>query len=149
MSEAFDHSAGAHIGAAVPAAGGEAAIPELVSEIFADAPAPLRTQLLECLLRPVGPLAIVSIAAGAFAHLLYRLRLHGLPVTIDDAARIRSDDVVELARYVLQASPETLHHIGSMIAESPIGVATVAGTALLATLRAWRGRPSVINFSGA
>ena len=146
MSEAFDLPGAACQSAQAPAAvggaGNQTGIPELVSEIYAEAPAPLRTQLLECLLRPVGPLAIVAIAAGAFAHLLYRLRLHGLPVTIDDAARVRTDDIVELARYVLQASPQTLQHIGAMIAESPIGVATVAGTALIATLRAWHGRPA-------
>jgi hypothetical protein len=115
-------------------------IPGLVSDIYMEAPAPLRTQLLECLLRPVGPLAIVTISAGAFAHLLYRLRLHGLPVTIEDAAGVRSEHVLELARYVAQASPETLLRIGSLIASSPLGMATVTGTALLATLGAWRRR---------
>ena len=114
------------------------AIPELVSALYQDAPAPLRTQLLECLLSPVGPLAIVTIAAGAFAHMLYRLRMHGVPVTVEDAARVSPDNVFELARYVAQASPETLHRIGGLIAQSPIGMATVAGTALAATLGAWR-----------
>jgi hypothetical protein len=114
------------------------AIPELVSEVYRSAPAPLRTQLLECLLAPVGPLAIVTISAGAFAHLLYRLRLHGVPVTLDDAANVKPDNVFELARYVAQASPDTIQRIGALISSSPIAVATVAGTALLAALGAWR-----------
>jgi hypothetical protein len=117
------------------------AIPQLVSAVYLDAPAPLRTQLLECLLRPVGPLAIVTIAAGAFAHLLYRMRLHGMPLSHDDAARIQPEHVVELARYVAQASPETLLRMGSLVADNPLGVATVTGTALIAALGAWRRRP--------
>lgn len=113
-------------------------IPELVSELYRDAPAHLRTELLECLLKPVGPLAIVTIAAGAFAHLLYRLRLHGVPVSPDEAARVSSEHVFELARYVAQANPETLLGMGDVIANSPFALATVAGTALLAALNAGR-----------
>jgi hypothetical protein len=113
-----------------------AAIPQLVSAVYREAPAPLRTQLLECLLRPVGPLAIVTIAAGAFAHMLYRLRLHGVPVTVEDAARITSDNVFELARYVAQASPETLQRLITLIAQSPVGMAAMAGTAVAATIGA-------------
>ena len=111
-------------------------IPELVSELYKDAPPPLRTKLLECLLRPVGPLAIVTIATGAFAHLLYRLRLDGVPMSLDDVARISSEHVLELARFVEQCSPPALLQIGSMIAGTPIGVASVSGSALLVALSA-------------
>jgi hypothetical protein len=124
-----------------PAPAQTEAIPELVSALYETAPATLRTQLLECLLRPVGPLAIVTISAGAFAHLLYRLRLHGVPLTHDEAARVQPEHVVELARYVAQASPDTFLRMGSLVADNPLGMATVAGTALLAALGAWRRRP--------
>ncbi len=115
-------------------------IPELVSELYKDAPAPLRTRLLECLLGPVGPLAIVAIATGAFAHLLYRLRLDGVPVSMDDVARVSSEHVLELARYVEQCDPQALLRVGSLIAGSPIGIASVSGSALLLALSAWRHR---------
>jgi len=143
MSEADEEANPSSIVAGAPAmeaAASEAAIPELVSALYRDAPASFRTQLLECLLKPVGPLAIVTIATGAFAHLLYRLRFHGIPVSLDDAARISSEHVFELTRYVAQANPETLLGIGALIADSPFGLATVTGTALLAALgikRAW------------
>ncbi|HYA65307.1 MAG TPA: hypothetical protein VEE84_01370, partial [Burkholderiaceae bacterium] len=48
-------------------------MPELVSEVYRRSPALLRTKLLECLLRPVGPLALVALSTGAFSHLLHRL----------------------------------------------------------------------------
>src|SRR5467141_655527 len=115
-------------------------IPELISAVYEKAPAPLRMKLLEYLLRPVGPLALVAIATGAFGHLLYRLRRDAMPISLDDAARITSGHVLELARYVEQCSPHVLLRIGSLIAASPIGIATISGSALLISLSAWRRR---------
>jgi len=115
-------------------------IPELVSDVYDKAPAPLRTKLLECLLGPVGPLALVAIATGAFGHLLYRLRQDGMPISLDDAARITSNQVLELARFVEQSSPDALLPLGSLIADSPIGVATMSGSALLLALRTARAK---------
>lgn len=115
-------------------------IPALVSEVYDDAPASLRTKLLECLLRPVGPLAIVTIAAGAFAHLLYRLRVDGIPVSMEDVTRVSAEHVLELARYVEQCSPHALLRFGALIASTPIGVASVSGTALVVALSALRRR---------
>src|SRR6266446_5318788 len=93
-------------------------IPELVCAVYETAPVPLRTKLLECLLRPVGPLALVAIAAGAFGHLLYRLRRDAMPISLDDLARITPGHVLELTRYVEQCSPHVLLRIGSLIAAS-------------------------------
>ncbi len=53
-------------------------LPELVSAAYEQAPTPVRTKFIEHLLRPVGPLALVAIANGAFGHLLYRLAEAGL-----------------------------------------------------------------------
>ncbi len=106
-------------------------IPELISQVYNQAPAFLRAKLLEFLLRPVGPLAIVTIAAGAFGRFLYRLQRDAMPISIEDAARITSDHVLELARYLEQCSPDTLLQLGSLIGDSPIGLATISGAALL------------------
>jgi len=95
-------------------------IPELVSALYGQAPAPLRTQLLEHLVRPLGPLAVVGIAAGAFRHLLYRLRRDAVPISLDDAKRVTSEQVLELTRYVEQCSPDALLQIGALIADHPM-----------------------------
>ncbi len=113
-------------------------IPELLAELYSEAPATLRPTLLEYLLRPVGPLAVVTIASGAFAHLLYRLRLDAVPISLDDAARITSDHVFQLAQFVEQCSPHALLRMGSLIAGSPVCVASMSGSALLMALSAWR-----------
>ena len=115
-------------------------IPELVSALYSQAPVPLRTKLLECLLGPVGPLALVSIAAGAFSPLLQRLARGGIFISFEDAARFSAAHVLELARYVEQASPEVLLRLGAMIASNPVGIATVSGSALLLALGSSRGR---------
>jgi hypothetical protein len=113
-------------------------IPDLLAALYSEAPEKLRPKLLEFLLRPVGPLAIVTIASGAFAHLLYRLRLHEVSISLEDAARISSDHVLQLARYVEQCSPHALMRIGSLISGSPVCLATMSGSALLMALSAWR-----------
>jgi hypothetical protein len=135
MDEDIDEACG---GGACAAAGrrhalaageGASRMAERVSELYDEAPAPARTRLLEYLLRPVGPLALVTIAAGAFAHLLHRLTREAMPVSLEDAARITAGQVLELARYVEQCSPDALARIGSLIAESQMGVATMSGSA--------------------
>lgn len=113
-------------------------IPNLLAELYSEAPERLRPKLLESLLRPVGPLAIVTIASGAFAHMLYRLRINGASVSLDDAARITSGHVLQLARYVEQCSPHALMRIGSLISSNPVCLSTMSGSALLVALSAWQ-----------
>jgi|SRR5882757_966975 len=109
-------------------------IPELISAVYDEAPASLRTRLLEHLLRPLGPLALVGIAAGAFGHLLYRLRHDAVHISPGDTRRITSQQVLELTRYVQQCSPDALSQIGALIADGPTDVATMSGAALLIAL---------------
>ena len=105
-----------------------------MSQVYYQAPVRLRAKLLECLLRPVGPLALVTIAAGAFGRFLYRLQHNAMPISIEDAARITSDHVLELARYVEQSSPDALLQFGTLIADRPVGFASLSGSALLMAL---------------
>jgi hypothetical protein len=109
-------------------------IPELVSALYEEAPAPLRTQLLECLVRPLGPLALVAIARGAFRHLLYRLRRDAVPISPRDTSRVTPEQVLELTRYVEQCNPDALLRIGALIADRPIGAVTMSGAALMIAL---------------
>jgi hypothetical protein len=122
---------------------GAAPIPELVSQVYAQAPAPLRAKLLECLLTPVGPLALLALGTGAFARFLGRLQGDTSPISLDDAARISSDHVLELARYVEQCSPAVLMRLGALVSQSPLAMATLSGSALLLALQVWRRRRGV------
>jgi hypothetical protein len=110
-------------------------VPELVSAVYEEAPAPLRIRLLECLVRPLGPLALVAIAGGAFAHLLYRLRRNAAPISPNDANRVTPDQVLELTNFVEQCSPDALLHVGALIADRPLAAVTMRGTTLLTALK--------------
>ena len=132
---------GSRLSRAAAADGPAHNIPALISERYKKAPAPLRTKMLESLLRPVGPLAIVTIGAGAFAHLLYRLRLNGIPISLKEAARISAEHVLDLARFVEQCSPNTLLQVCSLIPNNPIGIAAAGGTALSVARNSSRRQP--------
>lgn len=86
-------------------------LPEMagaVAALFADAEPPQRVRLLNGLLRPVGPLALVGISAGAFSALLPEGPWHSAQATLDDVARLNPSQVLDLARYVEQKSPAAL-----------------------------------------
>jgi len=121
-----------------PAAAAELA--PLVADLFARAAPPQRVRLLNGLLRPVGPLALVAIAAGAFANLLPTSRWHIASASIDDAMRLTAGQVLELARYVEQKSPEAFMQLPELLADSPLWVSSLGGALLLLALRAWRRR---------
>ena len=75
---------------------------QLLSDVYRASAPPLRARLLECLLRPVRPLGLVAVAAGAFGSLVHRETWSGLSISVDDALRYSADQVFELARYVGQ-----------------------------------------------
>ena len=80
----------------------------LISRLYVAANRPLRAKLLACLLRPLSPLGLVAIAAGAFGGFLHRSDAGGLRIAIDDVSRFSSEQIGELARFVEQVSPEAL-----------------------------------------
>lgn len=119
---------------------GPASLPELVAAAYRQAAVPLRARVLEALTRPLGTLALATIAAGAFANVLYRRSHDAWPVSLDDAARFTQDQVLELARFVEQCSPDALLQVGSMLADNPVGWAGVSGSLLALAIAVWRRR---------
>jgi hypothetical protein len=113
-------------------------VPVLVAALYDEAPAPLRQRLLNHLLGPVGPLALVAVAAGAFARLLPQDRWSGVQVQLDDVLNIRPDQVLALASYVEQKAPELLWRLPEILAASPVMLGTLSGALLLVALRARR-----------
>jgi len=112
----------------------------LVADLFTKAAPKQRVRLLNGLLQPVGPLALVTIAAGAFASLLPTRQWHIASVTLDDAMRLTGGQVLELARYVEQKSPEVFIQLPELLGDSPLWVGSLGGALLLLALRTWRRR---------
>jgi hypothetical protein len=109
----------------------------LLARFYDEAPLTVRVRLLNGLLRPVGPLALVALAAGAFGALLPRTRWRFAVADLGDALRIDAGAVFELARYVEQKCPEWLAQLPDFAGDSTAWAATLSGTLLLAALRCW------------
>jgi len=109
-------------------------LPELIASAYRSATANLRAQILEQLLRPVGLLGLASLAAGAFLGFLRRGDYQGLVIQPEDVGRISGDQLLELALYVEQRSPETFASIAQLLADNPSGLIGVGGSLLLLAL---------------
>jgi len=118
----------------------EANVPVLVAALYDEAPVGLRQRLVNHLLRPLGPLALVAVATGAFARLLPSDRWNGAHAQLDDVLMIRADQVLDLAQYVQQKSPEMLWRLPEIIGASPVVLGTLSGVLLLTALRARQQR---------
>lgn len=71
----------------------------------------LRARVLQRLLVRVGPLALAVLADGAFAKYLQSARWSRISVSLEDAARVTSSQIVELLRYVEQSDPTVLDQV--------------------------------------
>ena len=72
--------------------------------------------------------------------LLPATRWRGASVTLDDVMRFSAGQVLELARYVEQKSPESFAQLPRLIGDSPLWVSSLGGALLLLALRALRRR---------
>jgi hypothetical protein len=110
----------------------------LASRLYDGAGAVQRSRFVATLLRPLGPLALVAVASGAFARLLHRAGTLGVPLPIDELADYSREQVFELARFVEQVCPDALQQAASAIVENPIGVSgfgAAAAALLVAAVR--------------
>ena len=93
--------------------------------------------MIACLLGAVGPLAMAALAGGSFARFLVRSTSDALVVSADEARRFSESQVLELARYVWQASPTAFARVAELLqAEDPMFVRSLAGGLLVLVLGA-------------
>ena len=113
-----------------------ARLPRLIARIWRGAALPLRARLLECLLRPLGPLGVAAVASGAFAGHLLRWRPGGIPVEIEQAATHSADEVLELAGFAAQVDTEIWLRLAALLADAAAGgVVALSIAALLVAVR--------------
>lgn len=116
--------------------------PRLVARLYAAAGVPLRARLLACLMRPLGPLAMAGVAAGAFAGFLSRRDAASTIIDLDEAARVSTAQVLELARFVEQVDPQALEHFAGLVSGSPLGLAAFSSAALVLLYRRLHAPPA-------
>lgn len=94
--------------------------PEQIGQVYESAPLCLRVAMLEHLLKPLGVLALVTIANGIFAKIRLRHGRYDACVRTEDAALVDARDVVLLAERVQQVSIETIDNLMQMLSSLPV-----------------------------
>jgi hypothetical protein len=128
--------------AELPVAQSRTSASRLVARLYAAANLPQRASLLACLMRPLGPLAVAGVAAGAFAGFLNRRAADAVNIDLDSAARVSGEQVLELARFVEQVNPQALQQFADLISGSPLGLATFSASALVLLYRTLHASPA-------
>lgn len=106
----------------------------LVGRVYASAPAEAKAPLLELLIRPLGPLALLAVAGGVFAGFRVRGGWRELQVHAEELQGVQPHDVVALADYAQQVSTEVLDGLSRWLAASPLLAGSAAAAALGALL---------------
>ncbi len=115
-------------------------VARLVARLYAGADAIQRSRLLAGLLRPLGPLALVAVASGAFAGLFNRVG-GDLPANaIEELARFSAAQVFELASFVEQVDPDVLKQVAGRLVDSPLGLSAFGVAAALSIKHALPAR---------
>jgi len=115
-------------------------VPRLLARLYAQAAPDVRSRLLAVLLRPVGPLALVAIGAGAFARLLPHSRWQGLQIGVEEAQQVDPRQIFELAFYVEQKCPELLAQLPQLVSDPRLWIGSATGALLLLVLRQRQNR---------
>jgi len=115
-----------------------APVARLVCRLYGVAPPALRAKLLACLVRPLGTLGVVGVAAGAFGVLLYRSGPDGARAAVGDMARFSNHQIFELVQFVEQVSPDALQDFARLFTERSMGMAAFSASAALLLMRALR-----------
>jgi hypothetical protein len=105
-----------------------ARLARLVARLYSSSSLAVRTRLVACLVRPLSPLGLAAVAAGAFTVFLSRTGPGGLSVAMADVARFSKEQIAELARFVEQVSPEALQQAASLIVDNSFAVGTFAAS---------------------
>jgi acyl transferase domain-containing protein len=117
------------------AAGETPSLATVVAQAVPGTSLPLRARLLQLLMIPIGPLAMTVLAGGAFAKYAQFARRLPIPLSADDAARVTSVQVAEIARYLEQADPSMLEQVAVALSREPTAMATL-GASVAASLAA-------------
>jgi hypothetical protein len=122
-----------------PELGSDMTIPNLVAEVFEEAPVAERRSLVEALMRPLGVLSLVAIANGIFAKIRFRNAGHDLSVRLEDIQNVSTADVAALVHHAQQVSVETVDGLAQLLGSSG-GMASSAAATLLIALLVQRAR---------
>jgi hypothetical protein len=113
----------------------ERAAARLVSRIYRYASAPLRAEMLACLLRPLGTLSLAAVASGAFATLLRRDDAALVTIPLEMAARYSSEQILELTLFVHKVNPAAFEQLTALLSVGATGAVALSASALVLLCR--------------
>lgn len=144
MLDEFDDTMDPASAVAAPVSGVSAvtrrrtSVARIVCRMYGAASPGLRAKLLACLVRPLGTLGLVGVAAGAFGVLLYRSGSGNARSAMGDMARFSNEQIFELVRFVEQVSPDALQEFARLFTERSMGMAAFSASAALLLMRTLR-----------
>jgi hypothetical protein len=109
----------------------------IVASAVAQTSLAFRARALRRLLMPIGPLALAALAGGAFAKYVGYARWSRFSVSLDDAARFTSSQILELVRYIEQSNPKVLEQVMLVLSRDATTMAALGASvaALVMQLR--------------
>lgn len=110
-------------------------LPMLVAGIFTKLRLAQRVRVLRRLLMPVGPMALAVLGGGAFVKFVAQAHWPRMSISLADAARVTSNQIYELVRYVEQSNPQTLHQVVAVLARDAPTVAAVGASVAVVLVR--------------
>lgn len=116
-------------------ASSDAAVPDLVAQVYDVAPPTERTRLLAQLIQPLGMLSLVAVAGGVFAQLRFRDAPGPLNLRLEDTLNIGSEEVRALADHAQQVSVETVDALRLWLTQSPVLAGSAAALLLVQLLK--------------
>jgi len=111
-----------------PAPSEAPSLPAVVASAFTRLRLAHRVRVLRRLLIPVGPLALAVVGGGVFAKYAAQARWPRMAVTLEDAARVTSNQVFELVRYVEQSNPQALQQVLLVLSRDATTMAAVGAS---------------------
>jgi hypothetical protein len=115
----------------------------IVASAVAQTSLALRARVLRRLLMRVGPLALAALAGGAFAKYVEYARWSRFSVSIDDAARVTSGQILELVRYVEQSNPTVLQQVMVVLSRDATTMAALGASVAALVMQLRSNRPWV------
>lgn len=117
----------------------EAAIAQLIGQIYETAPLAERSRLLGHLMKPLGVLSLVALANGIFAKIRFRSGWPEMNLRVDDVQNVQVSDVITLVEHVQQVSVQAINSLADLLTTSPV-LASSAAAALLVTVLLGRAK---------
>jgi hypothetical protein len=106
-------------------------VPALLGRVYAEAPASLKSRMLEHLLKPLNLLSLAAVCNGAFLNVALN---RNWAVRPELARAVNGEQVMALTAYVQQVSVQAVTSLSQVLTASPMLQGSVAASALVALL---------------